>query len=88
MATHKSALKSIRQTEKRTVENKARVSRIRTHIRYVEEAIQAGNKTEAQERFRTMQSELMRGVRRNLYHVNMAARKISRISTRIKAIQA
>lgn len=88
MATHKSALKSIRQTEKRATRNKARVSRIRTHIRSVEEAIQAGNKNEALERFRTMQSELIRGVRRNLYHINTAARKISRISTRIKAIQA
>lgn len=87
MANHKSALKSIRQTSKRTTMNKARMSRIRTHMRYVEEAIKAGKKEEAQNTFRTMQSELMRGVRRNLFHMNTAARKLSRISSRIKAIQ-
>jgi small subunit ribosomal protein S20 len=87
MANHKSALKSNRQAEKRTIMNKARMSRIRTHIRYVEEAILGGNKTDAQARFREMQSELMRGVRRNLFHVNTASRKLSRISARIKSIQ-
>ena len=87
MATHKSALKSIRQTVKRTERNKARISRIRTHIRQVEEAIQGGKKSEAQKHFQTMQSVLMRGVRRNLFHINTASRKLSRISTRIKALQ-
>lgn len=87
MATHKSALKATRQALKRTAMNKARMSKIRTHIRVVEEAIQNGLKKDAQERFREMQSELMRGVRRNLFHVNTAARKLSRISARIKSIQ-
>lgn len=87
MANHNSALKSIRQTIKRTERNKARISRIRTHVRQVEQAIQSGKKSEAQERFRLMQSELMRGVRRHLFHINTAARKLSRISTRIKALQ-
>jgi small subunit ribosomal protein S20 len=87
MANHKSALKTIRQTETRTALNKSRMSRIRTHLRYVEEAILSGKKKDAQERFREMQSELMRGVRRNLFHANTAARKLSRISTRIKSIQ-
>lgn len=86
MANHKSALKSNKQAEKRTILNKARMSRIRTHLRYVEEAIASGNKDDAQVRFREMQSELMRGVRRNLFHMNTAARKISRISTRIKSL--
>lgn len=87
MANHKSALKTIRQTEKRTLMNKSRMSCIRTHLRYVEEAILSGKKTDAQERFREMQSELMRGVRRNLFHVNTASRKLSRISARIKVLQ-
>ncbi|MBP6985296.1 MAG: 30S ribosomal protein S20 [Alphaproteobacteria bacterium] len=86
MANHKSALKSNKQAEKRTILNKARMSRIRTHLRYVEEAIASGSKEDAQVRFREMQSELMRGVRRNLFHINTAARKISRISSRIKSL--
>lgn len=87
MANHKSALKSNRQAVKRTEMNKARMSKIRTYLRYVEEAITSGNKKDAQERFREMQSELMRGVRRNLFHMNTASRKLSRISTRIKSLQ-
>lgn len=87
MANHKSALKSNRQAEKRALMNKSRMSRIRTQIRFVEEAISSGNKTDAQARFREMQSELMSGVRRNLFHINTASRKISRISARIKSIQ-
>jgi small subunit ribosomal protein S20 len=87
MANHKSALKSNKQAIKRTIMNKARMSRIRTHLRYVEEAITSGSKTDAQERFREMQSELMRGVRRHLFHANTASRKLSRISARIKSIQ-
>ncbi len=87
MASHKSALKTIRQTEKRTALNKSRLSRIRTHLRNVEEAIQGGNKKDAQERFREMQSELMRGVRRSLFRMNTASRKLSRLSARIKSIQ-
>lgn len=87
MANHKSAIKTIRQTEKRTAINKSRMSRIRSHLRNVEEAIQSGNKNDALTRFREMQSELMRGVRRNMFHINTASRKISRISARIKSIQ-
>lgn len=87
MANHKSAQKANRQAQKRTAMNKARMSKIRTHLRNVEEAIQSGNKKDAQERFREMQSELMRGVRRHLFHMNTASRKLSRISTRIKSIQ-
>lgn len=86
MANHKSALKTSKQAEKRAILNKARLSRIRTHLRSVEEAIASGNKDDAKLRFREMQSELMRGVRRNLFHINTAARKISRISTRIKSL--
>ncbi len=86
MANHKSSLKSIRQIKTRTELNRSRVSRIRSRIRLVEEAITAGDKPAAEASFRTMQSELMRGVQRNLFRLNTAARKLSRTWTRIKAL--
>ena len=86
MANHKSSLKSIRQTKTRTELNRSRMSRIRSRMRLVEEAITAGEKATAEANFKTMQSELIRGVQRNLFHLNTAARKLSRTWTRIKAL--
>lgn len=86
MAHHQSAIKRIRQTERRTEVNRARRSRIRTFIRKVEDAIQAGDKKVAQEAFRAAEPELMRGVQKGVVKLNTAARKISRLSAKVKAL--
>jgi len=86
MAHTISAKKRIRQTERRTERNKARRSRIRTFIRKVEEALQAGNKGNAVSAFKEMMPEIHRGVSKGLLHKNTAARKLSRLSARIKAL--
>jgi len=46
MAHHKSAKKRIRQTERRTEVNRARVSRIRTFVKKVETLIEGGDKNQ------------------------------------------
>jgi small subunit ribosomal protein S20 len=86
MANHKSAEKRIRQSERRSAENKARVSRLRTFIKKVETAIESGNKEEARAAFAAAQPELHRGVGKGVVHGNTAARKLSRLSGRIKAL--
>jgi small subunit ribosomal protein S20 len=86
MANTKSAKKRIRQIEARTEINGARRSRIRTFIKKVETAIAAGDKTAAQEAFQAAQPEMQRGVTKGLLHINTVARKLSRLSARIKAI--
>ncbi|MBX9977893.1 MAG: 30S ribosomal protein S20 [Alphaproteobacteria bacterium] len=86
MANHTSSKKAIRQITKRTAINKNRMSRIRTYIRSVEEAIDAKKATEAAAALQTAQKELLRGVTKGLLHKNMASRKISRLAHRIKAI--
>ena len=86
MAQHKQAKKRIRQIVRRTKVNRARVSRIRTYIKGVETAIASGDKDAAQTALRAAQPEIMRGVTKGVIHRNQAARKISRLSTRIKAI--
>ncbi|WP_114395455.1 30S ribosomal protein S20 [Oleisolibacter albus] len=86
MANHKSAEKRIRQTERRTEINRARVSRIRTFLKKVETAIASGDKTAATTAFREAQPELMRGAGKGVLHKNTVSRKLSRLSSRIKAL--
>lgn len=88
MANNASAKKRIRQTARRTEVNRTRVSRIRTFLRKVESAIAGGNKAEAEAAFRLAQPELMRGRKRGVVHPNTVSRKLSRLSARIKAMQA
>ncbi len=86
MANTPQAKKRARQNEKRFAINKARRSRIRTFLRKVEEAIETGDKAEAISALRAAQPELMRGVSKGVYHKNTASRKMSRLSSRVKAL--
>ena len=61
MASHKSAEKRARQTERRTAVNTARRSRVRGSIKKVEEAIKAGDKKAAAAALRAAQPEIQRG---------------------------
>ncbi len=88
MAHHKSAKKRIRRNEKRQLINKSRISRIRTFIRKVEEAIATGDKKVADAAFVLAQPEIHRGVTKGVLHKSTAARKISGLSRRIKALLA
>ena len=86
MANTPQAKKRARQNERRFEVNKARRSRVRTFLRKVEEAIESGNKDEASVALREVQPELMRGVTKGIFHKNTVARKMSRLSARVKAI--
>ncbi len=88
MANTASARKRIRQNEKRTVRNRARRSRVRTFLRKVEQAIAEGDKSVAQEAFKAAQPELQRAATKGVLHRNTVARKLSRLSSRIKDIGA
>lgn len=88
MANSSSAKKRIRQIERRTAVNRSRMSRIRTFVKKVESAIASGDKTAAQDAFRMAQPELMRGGKTGLLHRNTIARKLSRLSRRIKEMAA
>ncbi len=86
MAHHQSAKKRIRRNERHAVINGNRVSRIRTFIKKVEIAIAGGDRDAAGTAFRAAQPELHRAVTRGVLHRNTAARKLSRLSARIKAL--
>jgi len=86
MANTPQAKKRARQNERRFAVNKARRSRIRTYLRKTEEAIASGDQAAAQTALREVQPELMRGVTKGVLHKNTVARKISRLSARVKAL--
>ncbi len=88
MANNASARKRIRQTEKRTVRNKARKSRVRSFLRKVEEAVKSGDKAAAQEAFRAAQPEMQRAATKGVLHANTVARRLSRLSARVKSVGA
>jgi small subunit ribosomal protein S20 len=88
MANNASARKRIRQTEKRTARNRARKSRMRSFLRKVEEAVASGDKAAAQEAFRAAQPEMQRAATKGVVHANTVARKLSRLSARVKNLSA
>jgi small subunit ribosomal protein S20 len=85
MANHASALKRIRRNARRADINGARRNRIRTFVKKVEAALEGGDANAAQEALKNAQPEIQRGVAKGILHKNTAARKISRLSARIKA---
>lgn len=86
MANNASARKRIRQNERRNMRNTARRSRVRTFIKKVEEAIAGGDKAAAATALVLAQPEMQRAATKGVAHKNTVARKISRLSARIKAL--
>jgi small subunit ribosomal protein S20 len=86
MPHHKSAEKRLRQTEKRTVANRARMSRVRTFVKKVEAAIETGDRAAAQSALQLAQPELHRATTKGVMHKNTVARKLSRLATRINTL--
>ena len=88
MANTPQSKKRARQSEARYAVNKARRSRIRTFLRKVEEAIASGDADVAAAALKAAQPELARGVSKGVLHKNTVARKISRLSSRVKGVAA
>jgi small subunit ribosomal protein S20 len=86
MANTASARKRIRQTLTRTARNHARKSRMRTFVRKVEAAIASGDKAAAADALRVAQPEMQRASGKGVVHANTVARKLSRLSARIKEL--
>ncbi|CAI8056382.1 30S ribosomal protein S20 [Geodia barretti] len=77
MAHSSQARKRVRQNKRRAAINRGRLSRIRTFVRHVEEAIASGDKSQAEQALREAQPEIMRGATKALLHRRTAARRVS-----------
>lgn len=85
MANHKQAMKRARQTVVRTERNKSDRSTMRSAVKKAEVAIEGGKKEEIGTNFKAAMSALHKAVSKGLIKKNTAARKISRMSARIKS---
>lgn len=88
MANIKSAKKRARQAVVRNARNNSQRSQLRTAVKKVLKAIEANDAAGAQEAFQVAQPILDRFSARGLIHRNKAARHKSRLTARIKALQA
>jgi len=86
MANTPQAKKRIRRNNRRAEINGARVSRIRTFVKKVEAAINAGDKAAAAAALAAVQPELQRGVSKGVLHRNTASRKFSRLTKAVAAL--
>ncbi|MCB1515526.1 MAG: 30S ribosomal protein S20 [Hyphomicrobiaceae bacterium] len=86
MANTKSAKKAVRKISKSTEVNKARRTRMRTEVRKVEEAIQAGDKSAAVAALKDVEPVLVRTAQKGILHKRTASRKVSRLTARVSAM--
>ena len=86
MANTPQAKKRIRRNDRRAEINGARVGRIRTFVKKLEAALEAGDKTAATAAMAHVQPELARGVAKGVLHKNTASRKFSRLTKRLTAL--
>lgn len=86
MANSAQAAKRARQAENRRQHNVNLRSDMRTAVKKVLAAIEAGDKAAANEAFRSAQSKLDGMARKGVVAKNKAARSKSRINARIKAM--
>ncbi len=88
MANHVSALKRVRQTERRTAANRANKSRMRTALRRLRTALTSGTREQAEAQYRETASALDKSVQKGVLHKNTASRYKSRLAARVRAIAA
>ncbi len=81
-----SAKKRLRQNEKRRIHNRAGKSNMRSQIRKVREAVEAGDSERAQAEYKMAQKKIDRAASKNLIHRNAAARTKSRLVALLKSV--
>ncbi len=86
LANIKSAKKRILVSRKRADRNKSVRSRIKTAVKKVEVAIEAGDKAAATDALRAAVSELDKATKKGIYHKNTTARKVSRLTKAVNAL--
>jgi small subunit ribosomal protein S20 len=86
MANHKSSIKRIRQTLKKTERNRFYRTRLKNIVKAVRAAIDAGNKEEAVATFKIANQQIHKFVSKGILKKETASRKVSRLHQAINAI--
>jgi len=88
VANIKSAEKRAKQAVRRRAHNMAARSRLRTSIKKVLNAVDAGKKTEAAEALKSAQPVIDTMVSKGIIHRNKAARHKRELNSKVKALAA
>jgi small subunit ribosomal protein S20 len=86
MANTTSAKKAARKMIRRTEINKSRRSQLKAYVRKVEEALASRDKAAASSALSAAEPILMRGAQKGVVHKKSAARKVSRLAARVRAL--
>ena len=87
MANIKSAKKRILVADKKTARNKSIRSKVKTSIKKVEAAVEAGDKEAAAAALKAATSEIDKAQTKGVYHKNNASRKVSRLAQLVNTIE-
>jgi small subunit ribosomal protein S20 len=88
MANHKSAIKRIRQNEKRRLHNRTYRNRARTLVKHARASIASGGVAEAIAATRAAVQDLDKAASKGIIHPRNAARRKSRLMKQLHALQA
>ena len=86
MASHKSALKRLKQTRKRTEANRAHTTRLRRQIRKLRAALQAKDKAVAGALLKPTLALIDHSIHKGVLHPNTAARYKSRLTLAFNSV--
>ena len=86
MASHKSALKRIKQTQKRTELNRAHLTRLRHQIRKFRAALKTKDKTAAGALLKPTLALIDHSIHKGVLHPNTAAAYKSRLTLAFNAL--
>lgn len=87
MANIKSAKKRVVTSAKRAERNKAIRTAVKTYVKKVEAAVEAGNKEEANKVLPEAISQITKAANKGILHKNTAARKVSRLTKLVNGLE-
>ena len=88
MAQHASALKQMRQGEKRRARNRNNLSQLKTQLKKLRSVIAEGNADSARKLLPVTEAEIDKAAKKGVVHDNAAARYKSRLARKVTALGA
>jgi small subunit ribosomal protein S20 len=88
VAHHASALKRMRQGEKRRARNRKNLSQLKTQLKKLRAVVAEGNAEAARQLLPATEAEIDKAAKKGVVHDNAAARYKSRLARKVSALAA
>jgi small subunit ribosomal protein S20 len=88
VAHHASALKQMRQGEKRRARNRKNLSQLKTQLKKLRAVVAEGNAEAARQLLPATEAEIDKAAKKGVVHDNAAARHKSRLARKVSALAA